>query len=59
MEAVSLSVPLIADTTNTSAASVKATARAISRTERRMRSAMGPDWNLRVIMGANLRNPKR
>lgn len=44
--------PCSAETTNTRAAHVSATAIAISRTERRARSAKGPDCNLRgIIMG--------
>lgn len=57
MVAVSFPVPWSADTINTSAASVRATATAISLTDLRIRSAIGPDCSLRIIMRANLRKP--
>jgi hypothetical protein len=43
-----------AATTNTTAASVKTTANVISRTDRRARSAKGPDCSFLIIMSANL-----
>lgn len=50
MDAVSELPPWIAEKTNTTAANVSTTAIAISRADRRARSAKGPDWNLRIII---------